>query len=66
MEMNWIDVGYGHKPPRDRVLVCYCPDWCDAGYQVAVWDGKKFKYEDQPNDNFGQHVKKWSIFMEAD
>jgi hypothetical protein len=63
--MNWIEINYGHKPPRNRALICYCPKWCDSGYQVAAWDGKKFRYEDQPNDNFDQHVEQWALFLEA-
>lgn len=63
--MNWMSVN-GVKPPKNRVLLCYCPEWCESGYQVAEWNGKRFVYEEEPNEIFDQHVKEWSIFLEAD
>ena len=35
--MNWIDVNSSVKPPENRVLLCYCPEWSETGYQVARW-----------------------------
>ena len=64
--MNWIDVKTKIKPQIGRIILCWCPDWCDAGYQVGQWNGKEFFYEDQPNDMFNRHVKAWAVFLEAD
>lgn len=64
--INWIDVGDIEPPQNKRPLICYCPNWCDIGYQIAYWNGDEFHYEDQPNDNFNMHVEAWAIFLEAD
>ena len=65
--MNWVSVESSIEPPKaSRPLLCFCPKWCDNGYQVAFWNGKEFHYEDQPNENFSQHVEEWAIFLEAD
>jgi hypothetical protein len=64
--LNWIDVTGKTKPQKDRVLICYCPEWCDSHYQVAHWNGNEFVYDEQPNDMFSGMVEKWAIFYEAD
>lgn len=64
--MNWVDAESKIKPSINRVVLAYCPEWCDSGYQVCFWNGKVFMYEDQPNNNFHSYVDKWSIFLEAD
>lgn len=63
--IEWIDVG-DLTPPRNRPLLCYCPEWCDIGYVVATWNGKEFYYAEQVNDMFSETVEKWAIFFEAD
>ena len=64
--MEWHVVDKNEKIPIRRPLLCYCPMWCDIGYQVAVFDGKEFSYEDQPNEMFDRNVLEWAIFLEAD
>lgn len=63
--MDWIEVNKKERIPQARPLLCYCPKWCDGGYQVAYYNGRVFEYEDQPNDNFDQHVESWAMFLEA-
>jgi len=63
--MNWIDVE-DVTPPKDRPLLCYCPEWSETGYQVAEWNGKEFYYAEQMNDMFSETVEKWLVFYEAD
>ena len=64
--LNWIDVIGGVTPPEGRSLICYCPDWNETGYQVAIWNGDVFYYYEQTSDNFNAHVEKWALFFEAD
>ncbi len=64
--MNWIDADSKIKPTKGRVVLCYCPEWCDTGYQAAQWNGQEFVYDEQPNDMFNTLVESWSIFLEAD
>ena len=54
--MNWISVNSDIKPFRDRLVICYCPDWNEEQYQIATWDGEEFGYSDQPNDMFNEKV----------
>ncbi len=63
---KWIDVSDYRKPPCYRVILCYCPDWCDESYQIARWDGKKFEYDSQPNNDFDKYVQSWCLFLEAE
>jgi hypothetical protein len=64
--MNWIKVEDNIKPQIGRVVICYCPEWCSSGYQIAFWNGKEFYFDEQPNDMFNDLVESWTIFMEAD
>lgn len=64
--MQYISVKSKIVPPLNRVLLCYCPDWCETGYQVAYFDGKKFTYSDCPNNDFSENVISWKVFLEAD
>ncbi|TAJ13038.1 hypothetical protein DMA11_10250 [Marinilabiliaceae bacterium JC017] len=41
-----------NKLKREQIVLCRCPQWCDTGYQVAIWTGCKFDYPDAPNDMF--------------
>jgi hypothetical protein len=54
------------RPPRGRVLIAYCPEWCSSRYQVCEWDGAEFTYDGQPNDRFDESVEKWSILYEEE
>jgi len=54
------------EPPRTELLLCYCPEWCESGYQVAEYTGKRFYYAEQSNDMFDECVQKWSLFEEAE
>ena len=63
--LEWIDVG-DVTPPRNRTLLCYCPEWNETGYQVAKWNGKEVYYAEQASDMFSETVEKWAIFFEAD
>lgn len=64
--MNWNAVDENFPPPTDEPLLCFCPRWSDIGYQVATFNGKKFMYEDQPNDNFDMHVERWALFFKVE
>lgn len=64
--MNWMIANNKTDPPRNRVLLCFCPEWSDTGYQVAKWNGKEFYYDEMPNGMFSEHVAKWTLFLEAD
>ena len=54
------------EPPKNRTIIAYCPGWCDEGYQICKWDGKKFYYLSQPNEMFDENVEEWALFLEAD
>ena len=45
------------KLEEGQMALCFCPEWCEIGYQVAIWDGKKFDYPDASNDNFDACVE---------
>ena len=64
--INYIEVSSKIPIPMNRNLICYCPDWCDSGYQIAHHNGLEFVYDEQHNDLFSDHVEKWAIFLEAD
>ena len=64
--MKWIDVNSSVKPPENRVLLCYCPEWSETGYQVARWSEAGFYYYEEPNEQFGDLVEKWAVFETAD
>lgn len=61
---NWIEVSRD-APPRNRVLLAYCPEWCDGGYSVVKWNGRCFEDESH-GDDIHPYVIKWALFMEAD
>ncbi len=54
--LDWIDVNSSVKPPENRVLLCYCPEWSETG----------FYYYEEPNEQFGDLVEKWAVFETAD
>lgn len=53
-------------PPSQegKLLICYCPNWCELEYQIAVYQDGKFDYPDSPNDKFDDHVKGWLYLNE--
>ena len=59
MSQNIKFKGRDKKPERDQLCVCRCPNWCEEGYVVAMWDGGQFYYAAQPNDNFDSSVIAW-------
>jgi len=61
----WNDKGK-IEPPIDRLLIAYCPEWNEEGYQICKWDGAQFYYEGQPSDTFHILVEQWTTFLEAD
>jgi len=63
--MKWIDSEEQIKPARLRPIIVYCPEWSLSGYQVCYWDGKVFRYDEQPNNDFHSYVTMWSIFLEV-
>jgi hypothetical protein len=65
--MFWIDArDETIKPPTDRPILCYCPGWNNAGYQVAYYSKGRFDYDESPNETFNDHVEQWFVFLEAD
>ena len=64
--IEWIDYTQIHnKPPKNRALLVYCPDWCDIGYAVVVWNGSSFEDEMRGTD-INDYIVKWSLIFEAD
>lgn len=51
-------------PPANRLLIAYCEDWNDCGYQICKYRESGFYYEDQPNDIFDQCVTHWAFLHE--
>jgi len=62
--LEWIDVG-DVTPPKNKPLLCHCPEWCDIGYVVALWNGANFEDEIRGED-INDYVEKWAIFSGAD
>ena len=62
---KWIDINV-MLPATDRKVLVYCPRWNSLGYEVAIYDGKKFTYYEEPNDDFSDCVEMWALFLEAD
>jgi len=62
---KWFD-SEEQQPMVGRSVLAYCPDWNVSGYQVCYWDGKVFRYEEQPNDDFHTYVNQWSLILQAD
>lgn len=52
-------VNIARPTDKNKLILAYCPDWNEYGYQLCWWDGNKFYYEDQPNDMFNVCVKEW-------
>lgn len=46
-------------PSKGQMALCKCPEWCPIGFQVAIYDGTKFDYEDSPNYDFDLYVQEW-------
>ena len=64
--LDWIDVNSSVKPPENRVLLCYAPEWSETGYQVARWSEETgFYYYEEPNEQFRDLVEKWAVFETA-
>jgi len=64
--MYWLNnVEDEVKPRIGQNVLCFCPDWCNSAYQVANWNGKRFEYDEMPNDMFDGLVVGWAAFMEA-
>ena len=53
-------------PEKEVILIAKCEDWNHIGYQICKWNGKKFYYEEQPNDMFDELVTEWSYMEEGD
>lgn len=52
---------YGrNKEPKDgQLCLCRCPEWCEEGYQIAIYEDGIFHYSDQPNSYFDKKVIAW-------
>ena len=62
---NWIkNLDSKIKPQTNIPVICSCPDWCISGYQIGYWNGREFRYENQPNDTFGKYVEMWRYLPE--
>ena len=55
-KIHWYPREIGYTLEKDQVVVVKCPEWCEAGFQVASWNGVEFEYADQPNDKFHGNV----------
>ena len=47
------------KPETGQLCLCFCPDWCSLGFQVAEWTGNKFDFPEVSNDLFDSLVIEW-------
>lgn len=45
-----------NKLKAGTLAICRCPEWCDECYQVAMWNGKSFEYDADPNGSFNDYV----------
>ena len=57
MEITFIDLP--RQPNKGQLCICKCPEWCDLGCQVAMWNGDEFEYPEQSNDRFNDLVIGW-------
>lgn len=63
---NWFHITDSTRPMKGRLVLCYCPEWCNSGYQVAYFDEDQggFYYDEQPNSQFNDCVEAWSLLGE--
>ena len=48
----------------EQLVVCRCPNCCSSGYQVSIWNGEDFYFDEQPNDWFDKDVIAFMILSE--
>jgi hypothetical protein len=53
------------KPPKNRPLLAYCPDFCEVGYEVVIWNGHHFSNE-LHGTAIHDYVQQWSLIYEAE
>lgn len=65
--VTWVYYGEAtqKKPPMDRALLAYVPDFNRTHYEVVTWNGRKFESELHGED-IHDYVEKWSLIFEAD
>jgi len=51
--------GIDEIPKEGQLCICRCPNWCEEGYQVAVFEDGEFQYDAQPNSWFHREVIAW-------
>lgn len=55
----------GTPPKEGSLCLCMCPNWCELGYQVAVYSKGRFDYPEIPNEMFDANVIAWQ-YLEVD
>ena len=53
------------NPPKHKPLLAYCPDFCDTGYEVVIWNGHHFSNEPH-GTAIHDYVQQWSLIYEAE
>jgi hypothetical protein len=53
-----------NKPKEGKLLICYCPYWCELEYQIATYEDGSFDYPDSPNNKFDECVEGWVYLNE--
>lgn len=51
--------GRNKEPQEGQLCLCRCPEWCEEGYQIAIYEDGIFQYSDQPNGYFDRKVIAW-------
>ena len=61
MELEWFKADGVFVPLDGSKVICKCPEWCELGYQIAIFVNGKFTYPEQSNDSFHDCVEWFAI-----
>lgn len=51
--------GRNKEPQESQLCLCRCSEWCQEGYQIAIYEDGVFQYSDHPNSYFDIKVIAW-------
>lgn len=51
--------GRNENPYEGQVCICRCPNWCELGYQIAIFEDGIFDFPESPNFSFDKQVIAW-------
>ena len=43
--MMYYEISQKHRLAHRQLCICYCPEWCDEGFQIGVWDKNSGTFE---------------------